>query len=56
MMHELISGMRISESDKHELLTATLYNSNDEPVGKLNDLHVKFDARDGRNGGLIGSF
>ena len=56
MMYELISGMRISESDKHELLTATLYNSNDEPVGKLNDLHVKFDARDGRNGGLIGSF
>ena len=56
MVHELISRMGISESDKHEVLTATLYNSNDKPVGKLNDLHVKFDARDGRNGGLIGSF
>ena len=56
MVHEIISGLGLPESVKHELLSATLYNGNDEPVGKLNDLHVKFDVRDGRNGGLVGSF
>lgn len=56
MVHEIISGLGLSESIKHELLSATLYNGNDEPVGKLNDLHVKYDPRDGRNGGLVGSF
>ena len=56
MVHEIISGLGLSESVKHELLSATLYNGNDEPVGKLNDLHVKYDPRDGRNGGFVGSF
>ena len=56
MIYDLISKLGISENAKHELLSATLYNGNDEPVGKLNDLHVKYDARDGRNGGLVGSF
>ncbi len=56
MIYDLISELKMPENVKHELLSATLYDGNDEPVGKLNDLHVKFDARDGRNGGLVSSF
>lgn len=56
MVYDLIAKLGLSENKKHELLSATLYNGDDEPVGKLNDLHVKYDPRDGRNGGLVGTF
>lgn len=56
MVYDLISNIGLSEDDKHQLLSATLYDKNDNPVGKLNDLHVKYDARNGKNDGLVGSF
>lgn len=56
MVYDLISNIGLSEDYKHQLLSATLYDSNDNPVGKLNDLHVKYDARNGKNDGLVGSF
>ena len=56
MIYHLIANLGLSEEDKHDLLSATLYDKNDNPVGKLNDLHVKYDARNGRNGGFVGSF
>jgi len=54
----VIDGLKngpMSEEDVHDLLAGTLYDRWDYPVGRLNDLHYKYDARDGRNGGLVGA-
>jgi len=39
----------------HQVLAGTLYDKNDKPVGCLNDLHYKYDARNGGNQGFIGA-
>lgn len=53
LINDLRSGM--SEEDIHAVLAGTLYDRWGYPVGRLNDLHYKYDARDGRNGGLVGA-
>ena len=56
--YHIIDGLKkgpMSEEDVHDLLIGTLYDRWDYPIGRLNDLHYKYDARDGRNGGLIGA-
>lgn len=56
--YHVIDGLKkspMSEEDVHELLAGTLYDGWGYPVGRLNDLHYKYDARDGRNGGFVGA-
>lgn len=55
--NQLVNGLRTGMSDEnvHDLLAGTLYDRWGYPVGRLNDLHYKYDARDGRNGGLVGA-
>lgn len=53
LINDLRSGM--NEEDIHAVLAGTLYDRWGYPVGRLNDLHYKYDARDGRNGGLVGA-
>lgn len=56
MCFDLFSKFGLSESERHEILSATLFDREDKPIGRLNDFHVKYDARNGRNAGLVGSF
>ena len=53
MCFDIFAKLGLSEDMRSELLRATLFDRYDKPVGKLNDLHMKYDPRNGRNGGLI---
>ena len=39
----------------HDLLAGTLFDRWDYPVGRLNEMHFRYDARGGRDGRLIGA-
>lgn len=55
---DMLDKIKANPSDDviHETLHAYLYDEEGNRVGRLNDLHFEYDARDGRNGGLVGSF
>jgi hypothetical protein len=53
LINDLRSGM--SGENVHDILAGTLYDGWNYPVGRLNDMHYKYDARNGRNGGLEGA-
>lgn len=46
------SSFGLPNNERSEILTATLFDRYDKPVGRLNDFHVKYDADTNR---LIGA-
>jgi hypothetical protein len=53
-LYDVIEYIRHGVNDEviHEVLSGIVYDKNDNPVGKLNDLHFKYTPKNGRNGGF----